>query len=113
MPKAPTTIMYASVVLRETVRTALMVAILNDLEVELGDTLNVYVKTPNTDKVWTTLGCSFAPTSCVTWMTFFVSTILQMLCYSSDIRPSHSSWYLAVQTCTLAQSCTRPGSRRV
>ena len=41
MTKALTTITYASIVLRETVRIALMFATLNDLEVKLGDILNV------------------------------------------------------------------------
>ena len=47
MTEAPTTIIYASVVLRETFRIALMIATLDDLEVKLA----VLV----TEKVWTTL----------------------------------------------------------
>ncbi len=38
--KAPATITYASVVSRETVRIALLMAALNDLEVKIGDVLN-------------------------------------------------------------------------
>ena len=56
MTKASATIMYASVVLRETVRIALMIAALNDLVVKLGDILNAYVQAPVTEKVLTTLG---------------------------------------------------------
>ena len=59
MTKAPTTIMYASVVSRETVRIALMIATLNDLEVKSGNILNPYVQGPVTEKVWTTLGTEF------------------------------------------------------
>ena len=40
MTKAPATIMYASVVLKETVRMALMVVILTVLKAKLGDTLS-------------------------------------------------------------------------
>ena len=59
MTKAPATIMYASIVSRETVRIALMIATLNDLEVKLGNILNAYVQAPVTEKVWTTLGPEF------------------------------------------------------
>ena len=54
--ETPATIMYASVVSRETVRIALMIAPLNNLEVKLGDILNAYVHATVTEKVWTTLG---------------------------------------------------------
>ena len=57
--KAPTTIMYASIVSREPVRIALMIAALNNLEVKLGNILNAYVQAPVTEKVWTTLGPEF------------------------------------------------------
>ena len=51
--------MFASVVLRETVRIALMITALNDLEIKSGDILNAYVQAPVTEKVWTTLGPEF------------------------------------------------------
>ena len=35
-------------------------ATLNDLEVKLGDILNVYVQAPVTEKVWTMLGLEFS-----------------------------------------------------
>jgi hypothetical protein len=47
---APSTITYASVVSHETVRIALLMAALNDLEVKVGDVLNAYVTAPVT--VW-------------------------------------------------------------
>ena len=59
MTKAPATITYASAVSRETVRIALMIAALNDLEMKLGDILNAYIQAPVTEKVWTTLGPEF------------------------------------------------------
>ena len=40
MTKAPATITYTSIVSRETVRIAWMIATLNDLEVKLGNILN-------------------------------------------------------------------------
>ena len=42
MTKAPSTIIYATIVSRATVRIALMIAILNDLEVKLGNILSGY-----------------------------------------------------------------------
>ena len=55
MAKAPATITYANIMSRETVRIALMIATLNDLEVKSGNILNAYVQAPVTEKVWTTL----------------------------------------------------------
>ena len=52
MTKASATIMFASVASRKTVRIALMIAALNDLEVKLGDILNEYIKALVTEKVW-------------------------------------------------------------
>jgi hypothetical protein len=63
MTEAPPTITYASVVLRETVRLALTIAALNDLEVKVGDVLNAYITAPITKKVLTTLGPEFGPDS--------------------------------------------------
>ena len=56
MTKALATIMYRSIVSRETVRIALMVSTLSDLLVKLGSILNAYFQAPVTEKVWTTLG---------------------------------------------------------
>ena len=55
MTKASASITYASVVSRETVRIALIIATLNDFEVKLGDILNVNVQAPVTEScgpVW-------------------------------------------------------------
>jgi hypothetical protein len=57
--EAPATITYASMVSRETVRIALIVAALNDLQVKAGDVLNAYITTPVKEKVWTILGPEF------------------------------------------------------
>ena len=57
--EAPSTITYASVVSRESVRIALTVAALNDLEVKAGDIQNAYLTAPNAEKTWTTCGPEF------------------------------------------------------
>ncbi len=57
--KAPVTITYASMVSCETVRLALTIASLNDLEVKVGDVLNAYITAPVKEKVWTILGPKF------------------------------------------------------
>ena len=59
MTSAPATTTYASVMSRETVRLALMLAALNDLEVKVGDVLNAYITAPVKEKIWTTLGVEF------------------------------------------------------
>ena len=59
MTKAPATITYASVVARDTVRLALLLAALNDLDVKVGDVLNAYITAPVTEKIWTVLGPEF------------------------------------------------------
>ena len=48
--EAPSTITYASVISRESVRIALTVAVLNDLEVKAGDIQNAYLIAPNAEK---------------------------------------------------------------
>ncbi len=52
---------YASVVTCETVRIALMIAALNDLEVKAGDVLNAYLTATNSEKIWTVLGPEWGP----------------------------------------------------
>ncbi len=59
MTKAPATITYASVVSCETVRITLLMAVLNDLNVKVGDILNAYITAPITEKVWTVLRPEF------------------------------------------------------
>jgi hypothetical protein len=60
MTKVPATITYASIVSHETVRIALIMAALNDLDVKVGDVLNNYITAPITEKVWTVLGPEFS-----------------------------------------------------
>ena len=57
--EAPATITYASLVSRKTVRIALMLAALKDLQVKAGDVLNVYISAPCKKKVWTILGAEY------------------------------------------------------
>ena len=51
MTKTPATIRYVSVVSRETVSIALMIAMLNDLNFKSEKFLNAYVQAPVTIKV--------------------------------------------------------------
>ena len=59
MTEAPTLITYVSVVFRESVRIALTIADLHDLEVKVDDIMNTYLCTPNSEKNWTVLGPEF------------------------------------------------------
>jgi hypothetical protein len=59
LTQAPATIIYASVVSRETMRLALTFASLNDLEVKVGNVMNAYITAPVMEKVWTILGPKF------------------------------------------------------
>jgi hypothetical protein len=52
---------YTNVVSRETVRIALTIAALNDLEVKAADILNAYSSAPIKEKVWCALGPEFGP----------------------------------------------------
>ena len=55
----PATLTYSSVVSRETVRIALTLAALNNLEVKAADVEGAYLTAPNTEKIWTKLGPEF------------------------------------------------------
>jgi hypothetical protein len=55
----PHTMTYASFVSRESVRIALTLAALNDLDVKMDDIENAYLTSPITEKVWTVLGPEF------------------------------------------------------
>ena len=57
--KAPATLTYSSVVSRESVRIALTIAALNDLEVKTSDIQNAYLTAPNAEKIWTVLGAEW------------------------------------------------------
>ena len=59
MVEAPKSLTFASVVSRESVRIALTLAALNDLEVKTSDIQNAYLTAPCTEKVHTTLGIKF------------------------------------------------------
>ena len=50
--EAPKTLIYASVVSRESVRIVLTMAALNDLEVKVADIQNVYLTAPVSEKAW-------------------------------------------------------------
>jgi hypothetical protein len=50
---------YASVVSRETVHIALLIAALNDFSVWAASIMNAYVTTQNQEKIWTNLGAEF------------------------------------------------------
>ena len=56
MTEAPATLTYSSVVSRESVRIALTVAALNNLEVKTADIQNEYITATVTEKIWTVLG---------------------------------------------------------
>jgi hypothetical protein len=47
---------YASAFSRESVRIALTLAALNDVDVKMADIENAYLTAPITEKVWTVLG---------------------------------------------------------
>jgi hypothetical protein len=55
----PHAMTYESVVSRESVRIALTLAALNDLDVNMADIENAYLTAPLTEKVWTVLGPEF------------------------------------------------------
>ena len=57
--EAPKCMTYSSVVARDTVRLALTLAALNNLEVKAGDVMNAYITAPTTERVWTILGPEF------------------------------------------------------
>jgi hypothetical protein len=50
---------YSSIMSRESVRIALTLAALNDLDVKMADIENTYLTAPITEKVWTVLGTEF------------------------------------------------------
>jgi hypothetical protein len=55
----PHAMIYTSVVSRESMRIALTIAALNDLDVKMADIENAYLTAPLTEKVWTVLGPEF------------------------------------------------------
>jgi hypothetical protein len=59
MTETPASMTYASVVSRESVRIALMLAALNDLQVKTADIKKAYLTAPVSEKIWTMLGPEF------------------------------------------------------
>jgi hypothetical protein len=62
--KALATLTYASVVSRETVLVALLMAALNNVDICAADVLNAYITAPCREKIWTTLGKEFGDDCC-------------------------------------------------
>jgi hypothetical protein len=56
---APHVMTYASVVSIESVKIALTLVAMNDVDVMMGDIENAYLTAPITDKIWTVLGPEF------------------------------------------------------
>jgi hypothetical protein len=61
MVDAPSFLTYSSVVSRETVRIALTIAALHDLDVKAADVENASLTAPTTEKVWTVCDPEFGP----------------------------------------------------
>jgi len=61
MVEATSFLTYASVVSRDTVRIALTMAALHDLDVKAADVQNAYLTAPTSEKVWTICGQEFGP----------------------------------------------------
>eukprot|EP00957_Ditylum_brightwellii_P045916 3483084-Ditylum_brightwellii.AAC.2 len=59
----PKTLTYASVVSRESVRTAMALAALNDLEMKLADIKNAYLTAPCQEKICIRVGTEFGEDS--------------------------------------------------
>ena len=59
MTHTPDTIIYSSVVTRETVHATLTIAAFNEIEVIAADVLNTHIMAPNREKTWTVLGLEF------------------------------------------------------
>jgi len=57
--EAPSSITYSSVVSRESIRLAFLIAALNDLEVYAADVGNAYLNATCQEKIWTVAGKEF------------------------------------------------------
>ena len=57
----PSTLTYSSVVSRESVRIAFLIAALNDLDLVMFDVGNAYLNAPTTEKLYTIAGKEFGP----------------------------------------------------
>ena len=54
--KTPSSVTYSYVVLRDLVQIMLIIAALNDLDLQAVDTENAYLTAPYHDKIWTRAG---------------------------------------------------------
>ena len=61
---SPPKLTYVIVVSQESVRIALTLSALNDLEVKTSDIQNAYLTPPCWKKIWATLGPEFGPDLC-------------------------------------------------
>jgi hypothetical protein len=61
MTNPPTSITYSSVVSRDSVRIAFLLAALNDVDLLATDIGNAYLNAPAREKVYTTAGPEFGP----------------------------------------------------
>jgi len=59
MTETPASSTYSSVVSRESVRVAFLLAALNDLEIFAADVGNAYLNVPCREKIWTRAGKEF------------------------------------------------------
>lgn len=55
----PSSVTYSSVVARDSVRIVLLLAALNDLDLQSADIQNAYLTAPNREKIWTRAGPEF------------------------------------------------------
>ena len=62
--ETPATLTYSSVVSRDSVRIALLIAALNDLDILACDIQNAYLTAPCREKIYTTAGPEFGPELC-------------------------------------------------
>jgi len=61
MAEAPPSVTYASVVSRESVQIAFLIAALNDLDIEAADIGNAYLNAPPREKIYIKCGPEFGP----------------------------------------------------
>ena len=57
----PASVTYSSVVSRDSVRICLLIAALNDLDLQSGDIENAYLTAPCRERMWTRAGSEFGP----------------------------------------------------
>ena len=103
MTEALATIMYASIVSRETVRTAPMIDAFNDLEFQSGNILNTYVHAPVTEQVWTTLGSEFSKDARETAMIVRASYCLKSAGAASRSHLARCMESLGYESCKIDQ----------